>query len=114
MIVRSLARLILLAAAFALATAAIGWWTVPVVAALWGVMGGTLRRVSLTSALAAALGWGILLAWGAMRGPVAELAGKLGGVMQLPPFVLVAATIVFPALLAWSATVVARAATRRA
>jgi hypothetical protein len=114
MIVRSLARLILLAAAFALATAAFGWWTVPLVAALWGLMAGTLRRASLTSTLAAALGWGILLGWGAMHGPVVELARKLGGVMQLPPLVLVAATIVFPALLAWSATVVARAAARRA
>jgi hypothetical protein len=58
-----------------------------------------LRFVSLC----AAAGWASLLLLDAARGPLGELARRFGGVMSLPPFVLILITLLFPALLAWSA-----------
>jgi len=100
---RVLVRILLLAMAFALATAAFGWWTVPLLAAIWGLMARGVRGAAFSAATAALIAWGALLAWGAMHGPVAELAVKLGAVMQMPPAALVVATLLFPTLLAWSA-----------
>ena len=99
-----------LVGAFALA-ARFGWWAVPVVAALWGAM---LPRVSApagTAALAAASAWGVwlLLDWGTDQNAFASLAGRLGGVMNLPPVVLILITLLLAALLAWSAAALAGA-----
>ncbi|HEX6966615.1 MAG TPA: hypothetical protein VF166_12515 [Gemmatimonadaceae bacterium] len=110
-LVRVLVRIVLLAAAFALATIGFGWWAVALVAAAWGVAARTLRGAAFAAGVAALLAWSALLAWGAVHGPVAELAVKLAAVMQIPPVALVVATLVFPALLAWSAAAVAGAAT---
>lgn len=112
MTVRALVRVLLLATAFALATFWFGWWTVPVVAAIWGVLARGLRSGALVSACAAGLAWGALLLWDASAGPVSELAATLGTLMHLPPIALPLATLVFPALLAWSATMVTEIATR--
>lgn len=106
MMLRALVRILLLAAAFALATVGFGWWTVALVAALWGIIARGLRSGAFVAAVAAMLGWGALLAWGAVHGPVVELAVKLAAVMQIPPAALVLATLIFPALLAWSAAAV--------
>lgn len=99
-------RLVLLAVAFALATATFGWWTVAVLGLVWGWLGGRGRGVATTAAVAAGLGWAGLLAWAALRGPVAELATKVGGVMELPAWGLIALTIVFPMALAGSGALI--------
>ena len=103
---RALIRVLLLAAAFALATAAFGWWTVPLIAVVWGALARALRGASLIAAIAAAAAWGALLLWGAVHGPVRALAVELAGVMHVPAVALVAATLAFPAVLAWSGTAV--------
>jgi hypothetical protein len=104
-----LARLVLLATAFAVATFALGWWAVPLVAAGYAAITTAQRGSALLSGFAAMLGWGALLAITASRGPVGTLATELGGVLQLRPIGVYAVTIAFPGLLAISAAVVARA-----
>ena len=104
MTARSFLAFLLLAAAFALASW-LGWWTVPVVAAVWGGLRPGLRRPILSAALAAALGWGAWLLADLLRDPAAfaRLGPRLGSVMQIPSPFLLLITLLFPALLAWSA-----------
>lgn len=100
-------RHVLLAVAFAVATFALGWWSVPIVAAVWGFFSTDAHRV-LKTGLAAAVGWASLLLLDAARGPVALMAAQLGELMNLPAFALYVLTLLFPALLAWSAAAVTR------
>jgi hypothetical protein len=105
---RKAASFVTLVAAFALATK-LGWWTVPLVAALWGLLHPRLPRPALWASAAAGLAWVAWLAFDAVRGQGAMgvLATRLGGVMRLAIPALFLVTILFPALLAWSATVLA-------
>jgi hypothetical protein len=100
---RSFLAVLLLAAAFAIATVVLGWWSVPIVAAAGAVVRRGIPRTVWMAALAAALAWAALLAWLAARGPLGVLATQLAGVMTLPAVVLPLVTVIFPALLAWSA-----------
>lgn len=110
-----LVRLVLLAAAFAIATFVLGWWAVPLVAAIYAAATTAQRGSAVVSGIAAMLAWGALLAITAAQGPVGTLATELGGVLKLKPFAVYAVTLAFPGLLAVSAAVVARAvAPRRA
>lgn len=103
----SIIRYALLAAGFAVATYGLGWWSVPLVAALWGFFSPDAHRVR-NAGLAAAAGWAALLLLDAARGPVGAMAAQLGELMNLPAFGLYALTLLFPALLAWSAAAVTR------
>ncbi len=100
-------RYVLLAEVFAVATFAVGWWAVPVVAALWGFFSRDPKRPR-NVAVAAAGGWATLLVLDAVRGPVYVMASQLGDVMSIPPFVLYLVTLLFPALLAWAAATLVR------
>ena len=111
-VMRTVFLWLLLVAAFGLATALLGWWTVPVLGALWG-LAATGGRLWLGAALAAAAAWAVLLTLTALAGPVGELAVKLGGVMGVPGVFLVLLTLLFPALLAGSAAELAASARRR-
>jgi hypothetical protein len=104
-----LSRLVLLATAFAIATFVLGWWAVPIVAAIYGAISAAQRGSSIVAGFAAMIGWGALLAITAARGPVGTLAAELGGVLNLKASGVYAVTIAFPGLLAISAAVVARA-----
>jgi hypothetical protein len=91
-------------AAGALAVAVGTWllgWIAP---ALWGAVAGFLWprwRPATVAALSAAAGWDLLLVAFLLRGdPVAALAGKLAASMQIPAAVLIAGTLIFPAMLA--------------
>lgn len=95
-------RVTLLAIAFALATILFGWWGVPLVAVIWGLVAHATPGPGATSAAAAAVAWAALLGWTALSGDVAALAGILGGIMQAPGAALVALTILFPAAVAWA------------
>jgi hypothetical protein len=91
---------VLLGAAMAVGTWSMGWWTVPAVAAVWGILVGTTRP--WLAGLAAATAWGALLAgapWDAFR----RLAPRLGGIFHLPGWGMVALTLGFAWLLGWSA-----------
>ncbi|MGD2154282.1 MAG: hypothetical protein PVG79_13510 [Gemmatimonadales bacterium] len=89
--------------AFVLGTAFLAWWTVPMVAGVWGGVTVQTRKPWRSAALAAAIAWAILLAVNATRGPLFELAHLLGGIFGLPGPVVVLLALIFPALLAWSA-----------
>ena len=96
-------RLLVLTLAFAGATAAAGWWTVPVVAAVW-VRGFPRARSPVRSCVAGAvIGWALLLAWVMLHGPAATVATRVGGALGLPPWGLVLVTLLFPAALAGTA-----------
>jgi hypothetical protein len=99
---RRVIGLVLLAEAFAVATFGLGWWSVPIVAAAWAVYSTDQNRARV-AAFCAMGGWATLLALDFARGNVGTMATQLGGVMSLPPIVLYVLTLVFPALLAWSA-----------
>jgi hypothetical protein len=93
---------VLLAEAFAVATFGLGWWTVPIIAAAYALASTNPNRAR-TAAVCALGGWATLLLLDTAKGPVGAMATRLGGVMGLPGFVLLLLTLIFPALLAWSA-----------
>jgi len=107
---RALVLLLALVAAFAAGTWWLGWWAVPALAlayGLWRAGTATPRSTRTPGAsgvgLAAGLAWGALLASAATAAPIAALAGRLAALMAQPAPALYAATLIFPALLAWSA-----------
>ncbi len=106
-----LAFWLLLVVLIALGTVIVGWWTVPVIAAAYGLVFPD-KRHWLGTALAALVAWGVLLDITWFQGPVLELAGKVGGVFSLPAPAFIALTLIFPALLAGSAGELAAAARR--
>ena len=100
-----------LTAAFALASW-LGWWTVPVLGLVWGALHARpaakppqVARPLRSAAFAALLGWGVWLLYdlGAGQGGLGRLGWRVAGSLGLPLGGLVAATLLFPALLAWSA-----------
>jgi hypothetical protein len=95
-------KAILLAEAFAVATYGLGWWTVPVIAAIYALASSNPNRAR-TAALCALGGWGTLLLLDAVKGPVGAMAARLGGVMSIPAPGLLILTLIFPALLAYCA-----------
>jgi hypothetical protein len=102
------------AAAMAALTWVVGWWGVLIAAAIVGFVlraeGGGGWRI----AAAAALAWAALLVADAVSGPLRVVGARLGGVMGVPSPVLVVVTLLFPALLAWSAATVVATLTHRA
>lgn len=97
---RHLALVAVLAGAMGVATWWIGWWTVPVVGAAWGVARRGEDFPAATAAVAASLSWMLLLVVQALGGPVGELSRRLGGVLGVPGWVPLLVTVVFPAVLA--------------
>ena len=91
----------------------LGGWLAPVV---WGGLAGlawTNEHPGRKAAAAAALGWALLLVITAVAGfPVAVLASRLGGALGVPAVLLVAVTVLFPALLAGCAAVLIAAVRR--
>ena len=94
-------RLVIVAVCIALGTVILGWWTVPVLAFIYGVVARGTRKPGSTAAFAAALAWGGYLGITALSGaPVGPLGTRLALSMQLPVWGPFVATLVFPALLA--------------
>jgi hypothetical protein len=101
-------RTLVFAGLVAAGTVIAGWWTVPVLAAVWVRVAPRSRGAVRSCMLGAALGWGLLLGWTALEAPVDLLARRVGGVLELPGWGLFVATLLFPALLAGAAARVAR------
>ena len=102
---RKFVTVVLLAEAFAVTTYAVGWWSVPVVAVVSGFVSSDSNRARI-AALCAGGGWATLLLLDAAKGPVGAMATRLGGVMGIPPALLLLLTLVFPMLLAWTASTI--------
>jgi hypothetical protein len=90
----------------ALLTWALGWWGVVVAALVAGAALSRRRGVAWLVALAAVTGWGALILVNSVGGRFQTLASSIAGVMRFPPALLVIVTLLFGALLAWSAAVV--------
>lgn len=105
-------RLLLVTAAMAAATIGFGWWGVPVVGAIYGVLARHERSSALLSGIAGMLAWCALLLWISTRGPVGTLAATLGGVLSIRPVGVYALTLCFPGLLALTSAMVSRASSR--
>ena len=105
-------KFVLVAEAFAVATYALGWWAVPLVALVCGLVIRPEGSPVLFPTVGASAGWLTLLLIDAARGPLGEVATRFGGVVGFPPVALVVITLLFPALLAWSAAFIG-AETRR-
>jgi hypothetical protein len=106
-VIRQLTTVTLLALAIVVGTWWLGWWTVPVMGAAWGVARYG-RYPAWTAAVGAALAWVLLLGIAALRGPVGQMSRIVADVMALPGWAPLLAAVVFPAALAGTAARLAR------
>jgi len=91
-----------------------GWWSLPVLAAGYGVWAASHKTVVLTAAIAGAASWGALLAYTASQGPAARLSDVFSVTFHLPHGALAILTLAFPALLGAAAAAFARGVRRLA
>lgn len=101
-----LLQIVLLSIAVALATAAFGWYSVPILGLLWGVISREQDRAALAYSLAGGLGWAVLLVWTAAKGSLPVLADRTAGVLGVGGPVLYAVTILFAVAVAWGSAAV--------
>lgn len=92
----------ILTLAFTAGTVALGWWMVPVVAGVWGVL-KVVDGPVVPAAGCAAVSWTLLLLWTRMQGPVGALTRQVAGAFGLPGFALFVLAVVFAAVLAAAA-----------
>jgi hypothetical protein len=102
-----LAVLLLAAIAICATTWTFGWWGVVVGALVIGAVARRQRGIAWITALAAVIGWSLLLIVDAARGRFGALATTIAGVIRIPAAALLGVTLLFAALLAWSSAVVA-------
>jgi hypothetical protein len=105
-------RVLLLAASFALGTWVLGWWAIPLFAAVAGVLARHAHGQAMASGVAAALAWSVFLAWSALRGSVWSFASQVGGAVGVSGAVLIVLALIFPALLAWLSAFLAQTLSR--
>jgi hypothetical protein len=96
-------RIAVLTALGAGGTIVLGWWTLVIVGALRGLPALPRRGAVVEAAAAGGLAWAVLLGWSALRGPVWRLAQEVGPIFGLPPWTLLATTLVFAIVAAGSA-----------
>jgi hypothetical protein len=111
--VRAVVKFVLIAEAFSVLTYALGWWAVPLIALLCGLVISFDGRPVFYATAGAAAGWLMLLLLDAARGPLGEVGTRFGGVMGFPPAALFVTTLLFPALLAWSASSIGAAVRKK-
>jgi len=78
----------------------IGWWALPVVGLILGVIGARRSGVALQIGGAALLAWGLLFGWIATHGDLRAFMTSLALSMKLQPGVLITAVAALPVLLA--------------
>jgi len=106
--VRFALRVLLLATSFAIGTWVLGWWAIPLFAAAAGLLARHAPGQAMAAGVAAAVAWGVLLAWSALSGSIWSLAGQVGRAVGVSRVVLIILTLIFPALLAWLAASLAQ------
>jgi hypothetical protein len=98
-------RIVLLATAFAMVTAAVGWWGVAATGVLWGWWAGRdVARPVVHSIVAAVVGWSALLGLAAPGGGLGRLAERLGTLLGLPGGITIVVTLSVAVVLAGSGT----------
>jgi hypothetical protein len=91
------------AAGVAMVTWLAGWWGVIVAAFVAGVVLHARRGAAWLVALACVVAWGAIIVASSVGGRFAALASAVGGTMGVPAAALVIVTLLFGALLGWSA-----------
>ena len=104
-------RTLVVSAALA-AASAIGWWALPVAAALFGGLTYRDRGGPLVAGFGAILAWAGILVYDAARGPVGTVAATVGGVLQMRPIAVYVLTLSFAGLLGLCSAIVARTIAR--
>lgn len=102
------------AAGVATLTWLLGWWGVVVAALIAGVLLRQRNGAAWLVSLAAMAGWSALIVVDMVGGRFSTLAASISGVMRVPAPALLVVTLLFGALLAWSAAVVGSEAGRLA
>jgi hypothetical protein len=95
--------LTIVAALLVASTWVAGWWGVPLVALVVGALLCTRRGIAGLTALAAVIAWSVLILVDGASGRFGVLAGIVGATLTVPAGVLLTVTLLFAALLAWSA-----------
>jgi hypothetical protein len=101
-----LIAMLVVALAVAVLTWLAGWWAVPLVAIVAGAVLWRRRGIAWLIALASAGAGGAIVLVDAVRGRLPVLAATLGGLLKVPGALLIVITLLFAALLAWSAAVI--------
>jgi hypothetical protein len=78
----------------------LGWWALPIVGLVLGVLAARQRHVGIRVGAAALIAWLALLAWTAQSGDLPAFYGALAASMQLPTMAVAGITVVLPLLLA--------------
>lgn len=78
----------------------IGWWALPVVALVLGLVGARRKAIGVTVAGAALTAWLILFAWTATQGNLGSFMQALAASMKVKPGQLVSVIALLPTLLA--------------
>ncbi|HEV2643701.1 MAG TPA: hypothetical protein VGT98_13385 [Candidatus Elarobacter sp.] len=103
---RVLAHVAVLASAIGVTTAWLGWWSVPMVAFVYGAVSRNVRARWAIAGASAVIAWADLLALMDIRGAhVGAISARVASVVGMPAAALVAVTLVFAALLAAPAAV---------
>ena len=88
---------------FVAAEFVIGWWALPLVGLVLGLIGARRNGVVLMVAGAALLSWGLLFLWTASAGGLGNFMVALAAAMKQNPNALLALIAAIPVLLATSA-----------
>ncbi len=78
----------------------LGWWALPVVGLILGLIGARRKAIGTTVAGAALIAWVILFAWSATHGNLGAFLLQLAASMKVKPGPFFALLTVLPALLA--------------
>lgn len=105
---------VLLTFVFALGTAVLGWWCLPLIALAWGALAPRPWVSWKLVGVAAGCSWMALLIWTATQGPIGQVARKVGAIMGFPGPLLFLFTVLFAVMLAASAAVLGELLRRRA
>lgn len=108
------ARVLAAAVTTAVLTWWAGWWAVVPIALVAGALPPRSRLAPGAMALAGTLGWAALLGFQLLHPASGTLLERVAGVFQLPGAALVIVTLLYAALLSWSAAVIGNAIGRRA
>ena len=94
---------VLVAAATAFGTWVLGWWAVAIVAIVAGAVHRAEKGRPWSVALGCLSGWALLMLIDAASGPMRSVATVVSGAMNIPSAALIVVTLLFPALIGWSA-----------
>ena len=88
---------------FVAAEFVIGWWALPLVGLVLGLVGAGKKGVSIQVGAAALTAWLMLFAWTALQGELGTFMQSLAASMKLAPGVLLSVTAALPVVLASAA-----------